>query len=301
MLVTGGTSGIGAAIVKEAVAEGAKVIFTGRRADLGDAVVAAAGGGAYAAYVPADHTIATDCHAAVDALFSHTFDGDAGPAAATRRVVLVNNAGVVPAGGLFDTSEATWASTLDLNLSVPWRMTRLVVDRWDRRRVLAAGTGGASSSSPSLLPPAVVNVASDWALVGAPQALAYCVSKAGLLQLTKCVALELASWGVRVNALCPGDTQVERWGATPGSAAAPLGGAVGYFTGGGSSSSSAGGDAGAGAPLAQDAIDADASALPLGRVAAPIEIARAAVFLASADSSYMTGSALVIDGGNTAR
>lgn len=292
VLVTGGTSGIGRATVLEAVAEGAKVLFTGRREALGAEVAAAAGGGAWAAYLPCDHCEAADCHAAVDALFSWVFEGESAPAAESRRLVLVNNAGVVPSGGLFDTSEAVWDATMDLNVTAAWRMTRLVVDRWDRRRVLAAASAPAAAASAR--PPVIVNVASDWALVGAPQALAYCVSKAALLQLTKCTALELAGWGVRVNALCPGDTQVERWSAAPGSATAPLDGAVGYYTKPGLASAD-------GAPLSQAAIDADGADLPLGRVAVPQEIARAAVFLASDDSSYMTGSSLVVDGGNTAR
>jgi len=85
----------------------------------------------------------------------------------------------------------------------------------------------------------IVNNASDWGLVASPLATAYCVSKAALIQLTKCVALEYARDRIRVNAVCPGDTHVERWSMD------------GYFRGSGAVST---------AEVATDGAD-----LPIGR------------------------------------
>lgn len=122
---------------------------------------------------------------------------------------------------------------------------------------------------------AIVNNASDWGLVASPLAMAYCVSKAALIQLTKCVALEYSRDRIRVNAVCPGDTLVERWGSD------------GYFRGSGA--------------VSKAEVAADGADLPIGRVASAAEVAKTVLFLASDDASYMTGSCLVVDGGNTAR
>jgi NAD(P)-dependent dehydrogenase (short-subunit alcohol dehydrogenase family) len=120
----------------------------------------------------------------------------------------------------------------------------------------------------------IVNNASDWGLVGAPNALAYSVSKGAVLQLTRSMALDHARENIRVNAICPGDTQVERWQQ------------AGYHRDGGDQ---------------QELLARLGAALPMGRVGSVAEIARAVLFLACDDSSFMTGAALPVDGGNTAQ
>ena len=120
----------------------------------------------------------------------------------------------------------------------------------------------------------IVNNASDWGVVGAREALAYAASKGAMVQMTRSMALDHAHENIRVNAVCPGDTFVERWTQE------------GYFR-----------DSGA---VSQDeALHSDT--IPLGRVARASEIARAVLFLACDDSSFMTGATLLVDGGNTAQ
>ena len=115
-----------------------------------------------------------------------------------------------------------------------------------------------------------------FAKVGARDAVAYCTSKGAVIQLTLAMALDHARENIRINAICPGDTFVDCWLDE------------GYFEG------SEGVDM-------EHALKESGVGLPLGRVAMPEEIAKTVLFLASDDSSYMTGSILMVDGGNTAR
>jgi NAD(P)-dependent dehydrogenase (short-subunit alcohol dehydrogenase family) len=249
-LVTGGTSGIGAATAALFAAEGADVILTGRRRELGEKVAGELHSlGVRAAFVPADHTQLEDCVRAVAEALRLCGHID----------VLFNNAGVVLKGTAETTSEEDWSYLMNLNLTAVWRMSRLVLPH------LRTAGGGV-----------IVNNASDWGVVGAADALAYAVSKAAVVQLTRCMALDLAGENIRVNAVCPGDTFVERWLER------------GYFE--------------ASDPVTLEQAKTEAAAqLPMKRFGTPQEIARAVLFLASADSSFMTGQTLVVDGGNTAR
>ena len=241
-LVTGGTSGIGRATAELFAAEGAQVAITGRRAALGEAVAGQIRG----RYIVADHRRAEDCHQAVEQTL----------AAFGRIDILFNNAGIVVSGTAESTSEQDWQDTLDLNVTAVWRMSRLAIPHMRRQ-------GGG----------AIVNNASDWGLVGAPGVVAYCTSKGAVIQLTRAMALDHAAEGIRINAVCPGDTFVERWLQE------------GYYRFSGQVSEA----------------EARQTDLPIGRVAEASEIAKAVLFLASAESSFITGTALVVDGGNTAR
>ncbi|MBN2549841.1 MAG: SDR family oxidoreductase [Anaerolineales bacterium] len=242
-LITGGTSGIGRATVELFLAEGAKVAFTGRRKSLGLELAARSG----AKFLYADHRLKEDCERVV----AETL------AAFGRIDILFNNAGVVIKGTAESLSEQDWQDTLDLNVTAVWRMCRLAAP------VMRQQGGGV-----------IINNASDWGLVGAPEALAYAASKGAVIQMTRCLALDHARDHIRVNAVCPGDTFVERWIEQ------------GYYRGSGAVS---------------EAEARQSDTIPLGRVAEAAEIARAVLFLASDDSSYMTGAALVVDGGNTAQ
>ena len=248
-LITGATSGIGEATALLFAQEGARVAITGRRTALGHAVVArieAAGGEAI--FVQADHTQFEDCRRTVETVLT-TWG---------RIDILCNNAGVVPAGTAESTSEEVWSYTLALNVTALWRMSKLVLP-------LMRKQGGG----------VIVNTASDWGLVAGENAVAYCTSKGAVVQMTRAMALDHARENIRINAVCPGDTFVQRWVDN------------GYFQ-----------DAG-GVDL-EAALQESGQALPMGRVGQPEEIARAILFLASDDSSFVTGSAMLVDGGNTA-
>ena len=243
ILVTGGTSGIGRATVELFVNEGAGVAFTGRRAELGRPLAEKLG----AVYIQADHRRSEDCERAVTETLQ----------AFGRIDILFNNAGIVVSGTAESTTEMDWEDTLALNVTAVWRMSRLVLP------VMRRQGGGV-----------IINNASDWGLVGARQATAYCASKGAVVQMTRAMALDHASENIRINAVCPGDVFVERWLEQ------------GYFRGSGGVDETAARESGE---------------IPLGRVGETIEIARAVLFLASEDSSYMTGATLVVDGGNTAQ
>jgi NAD(P)-dependent dehydrogenase (short-subunit alcohol dehydrogenase family) len=248
-LITGGTSGIGKATALLFSQEGATVVITGRRVELGQEVVAemeASGG--RAAFLAADHTNAEDCRQVVERVIAEF----------GRLDILFNNAGLVLSGTAESTTEEAWSHTLDLNVTAVWRMSKLALPHM---RMQGGGV--------------IVNNASDWGLVAGKNAVAYCASKGAVVQMTRAMALDHARENIRINAVCPGDTFVERWVQK------------GYFSGTDSRAVEAG-------------LQTLGEALPMGRVGQADEIARAVLFLASNDSSFMTGATLVVDGGNTA-
>jgi NAD(P)-dependent dehydrogenase (short-subunit alcohol dehydrogenase family) len=241
-LITGGTSGIGRATAELFAAEGAKVAFTGRRSQLGLEVAQNIGGH----YIQADHRQMEDCQRSVSETLAQF----------GRIDILFNNAGIVVSGTAETTTDEDWEDTLRLNVTAVWRMSRLVLPAM---RVQGGGV--------------IINNASDWAFVGAPAVVAYCASKGAVVQMTRAMAIDHAKENIRVNAVCPGDTFVERWVKE------------GFYRVSGGVSEA----------------EARRTDLPIGRVAETIEIARAVLFLASDESSFMTGAALLVDGGNTAR
>ncbi|MGE5123033.1 MAG: SDR family NAD(P)-dependent oxidoreductase [Acidobacteriaceae bacterium] len=241
-LITGGTSGIGKATVELFASEGARVAFTGRRSDLGQQLAKQTG----TYYIQADHRLMDDCQRSVNETVLKY----------ERIDILFNNAGIVVSGTAETTTDQDWDETLLLNVTAVWRMSRLVLP------VMRSQGGGV-----------IINNASDWAFVGAPEVVAYCTSKGAVVQMTRAMAIDHARENIRINAVCPGDTYVDRWVKE------------GFYHNSGSISEE----------------EARKTDLPIGRVAETIEIARAVLFLASDEASFMTGSALLVDGGSTAR
>jgi NAD(P)-dependent dehydrogenase (short-subunit alcohol dehydrogenase family) len=241
-LITGGTSGIGKTTVELFTSEGAQVAFTGRREKLGRELAKKTG----AHFIRADHRLMEDCKRSVNETVEQY----------GRIDILFNNAGIVTSGTAETTSDADWDETILLNVTAVWRMSKLVLP------VMRSHGGGV-----------IINNASDWAFVGAPAVVAYCTSKGAVIQMTRAMAIDHASENIRINAVCPGDTFVERWVNN------------GFYHGS--------------TPVTE--AEARQTDLPMGRVAETIEIARAVLFLASDDSSFMTGTTLLVDGGSTAR
>jgi NAD(P)-dependent dehydrogenase (short-subunit alcohol dehydrogenase family) len=240
VIVTGGTAGIGEATVDHCASLGARVIFTGRNAARGTEVAART----------RSRFIRSDVRekGAAEAIVRDVLSGEG------RIDVLVNNAGVLFLGKAEECTDEEWEETIATNVTGVFRMSRAVVP------VMRRQGGGA-----------IVNVASDWALVAAQSAVAYGTSKGAIAQLTRSMAVDHACDRIRVNAVCPGDTETEML----------MRGATGK---------------------AREKIAArHGAAIPLGRMGQPQEVAKLIAFLASDDAAFITGALMAIDGGNSAQ
>jgi NAD(P)-dependent dehydrogenase (short-subunit alcohol dehydrogenase family) len=171
-----------------------------------------------------------------------------------RLDILVSCAGVALARTVADTTLEEWRRLVDTNLTGVFLCGREAV------RYMRAHGGGV-----------IVNAASELALVGAPAIAAYSATKGGVLQLTRAMAADHTSDGIRINAVCPGPV------------ATPL---LDELT--------------AAAPDPEREREETIAATLLKRIGRPEEIAAAILFLAGDDSSYVVGTALVVDGGLTA-
>ena len=249
-IVTGATSGIGKATALLFAEEGADVVITGRRAELGkSASDEIRQKGVRCVFVQADHAQAEACSHVVERTLAEF----------GRIDILFNNAGIVTKGTAETTEEAIWNETLAINVTAVWRMNKLVIPHMKKQ-------GGG----------VIVNNGSDWSVVGGKNAFPYIVSKGAIGMMTKAMALDFARDNIRVNAVCPGDTFVDRWIEK------------GYFE--------------YSDPVSlEQAIKDSSEYIPMGRFGKPEEIAKAVLFLASDDSSFMTGHLLLVDGGNTAQ
>jgi NAD(P)-dependent dehydrogenase (short-subunit alcohol dehydrogenase family) len=245
-LITGGTSGIGRATALLFAQEGARVAITGRDRERGAGTVEEIRAlGSDGLFVPADVRIRADCERSV----AETVDRFG------RLDVLFNNAGVYVENDVLGCDEDEWDLQVDTSLKGTYLMSRAALPH-----MIARGSG------------AIVNCSSGWGLVGGIRGAAYCAAKGGMVVLTKAMALDHGPQGIRVNAVCPGDTETpmeyadaERKGVT------------------------------------WEEYTAWASeGRALGRMGRPEEVARAVVFLASDAASYITGAALPVDGGGVA-
>lgn len=249
-IITGATSGIGRATAYLFADEGADLVITGRRAELGqrvsDEIIQK---GTRCVFVQADHSQADDCSRVLERTLAEFGRVD----------ILFNNAGIVTSGTAETTTDEVWNETLAINVTAVWRMSKLVIPIMKRQ-------GGG----------VIVNNGSDWSLVAGRDAFPYIASKGAVGMMTKAMALDFARDNIRVNAVCPGDTFVDRWLEK------------GYFE--------------YSDPVSlEQAIKDSSDYIPMGRFGKPEEIARAVLFLASDDSSFVTGHLLLVDGGNTAQ
>ena len=240
VLVTGAQQGIGAAMVREFSAAGADVAINWLDDEVAAQHVAEELGarGRRAFLVQADVSRLEQVQPMVSAVRDGLGAID----------ILVNNAGIFPRVPFLEMTEHDWDQVLDVNLKGSCFCAQYVA-----KAMVAAGRQGA-----------IINIASGAALRGSPRGVHYVASKGGVLSLTRAMALELAPYRIRVNAIAPGltDTAQPRYGSS------------------------------------EAEIAVMAQAIPLGRLAQPEDIARAAVFLASADAGFVTGQTLHVNGGS---
>ncbi|HEX5809336.1 MAG TPA: glucose 1-dehydrogenase [Anaerolineales bacterium] len=249
-IITGATSGIGKATALLFAEEDADVVITGRRAELGQRLEhEIRARGARCLFVSADHSRADDCSRVVERTLAEF----------GRIDILFNNAGIVTSGTAETTTDEVWSATLAINVTAVWQMSRLVLPHMRKQ-----GKG------------VIVNNGSDWSVVAGKDAFPYIMSKGAVAMMTKAMALDYARENIRVNAVCPGDTLVDRWLEE------------GYFD--------------SSDPVTvEEAMQESSAYIPMGRFGKPEEIAKAVLFLASDDSSFVTGHLLLVDGGNTAQ
>jgi meso-butanediol dehydrogenase / (S,S)-butanediol dehydrogenase / diacetyl reductase len=242
-LVTGGGTGIGAAVARRLAAEGYAVVVTGRRAAPIEEIAAEIDGLA----VVADTGLVDDAERAVRETVERFGGLDA----------LVCNAGIGGGGSLRDLDPATWDDVLRTNLTGAFLTCRAAIDH------LAARRGS------------VVTISSVSGLRASPESLAYCASKAGLLMLTQCMAVDHGPEGVRVNCVAPGWVRTPMADEDMDVLAERLG-------------------------LDREAAYAETTVdVPLRRPASPEEVAATVAWLVSDDASYVNGSVVTVDGGHT--
>ena len=244
-LITGGASGIGRATALLFAFEGAAVAIADVNVRAGETAateITQSGGGVI--FEPADVTHAADCRRVVARAIRDFGQID----------ILFNNAGIIRRATVLDLSEDDWDRVMAVNVKSVYLLSREVIPHMKR-------TGGGS----------IINTASGWGLAGGARAAVYCASKGAVVLLTKAMAIDHGPQKIRVNCICPGDTDTGMLRAE----AQQLG-------------------------EANDLFLADAAKRPLGRVGSADEIAQAALYLASDASSFVTGTALVVDGGGLA-
>ena len=237
-LVTGGGSGLGRAIALAFAEQGAGVMIAGRR-DAPLAETSSAGSGRIRRVV-ADVTIEEDRRRLIDTTVAQLGGLD----------ILVNSAGILEGGTIETTTLQAWDRSMDINVRSVFALTRLATPHLEARRgnILMLSSVAGTRAYPGVL--------------------AYCVSKAAVDQLTRCLALELAPKGVRVNALNPGVvvTNLHRAGGMSESDYAAF-------------------------------LERGKTTHPLGRVGAPEDVAALALFLATDRAAWITGGTFSVDGG----
>lgn len=245
-IVTGGAQGIGAAIVEKFLQEGSSVAVLDLDAERGEEMIARLSASEQRVrFLECDITIAEQVDAAAE-----TVGRELGPID-----VLVNNAGVAAYFDAADMTEDQWEKVFAVDLKGMWLCTRAVLSGMRRE---ARGS--------------IINISSVHARMTTRGAFPYAAAKAGVVGLTKSLALDEGPRGIRVNAVLPGYTRTR---------------------------------------LVQEYIDMQAdpdvvegqilSVHPLGRIATPMEVANVVAFLASDEASFVTGTEVVADGGLSAR
>ena len=244
-LVTGGASGIGRATAALFAREGAAVAVADLDAAGGGAVVQTIREqGGRALFVLCDVSQVADCQRAVQA----TVDAWGG------LDILFNNAGIIRRTTVLDLTEEAWDQVMAVNVKGIFLMCKYAIP------VMQKAGGGA-----------IINTGSGWGLVGGANAVSYCASKGAVVNMTRAMALDHGAQHIRVNCVCPGDTDTGMLRDEARQLGAP-----------------------------EEAFLAGAADRPLGRIGQPQDIAQAVRYLASDAAAFVTGTTLVVDGGGLA-
>ncbi len=244
-MITGAASGIGRATALLFAREGAAIAVADVKTDDGQRVadeIIESGGRAF--FEPMDVTRTVDCRRLVERAFREF----------GRIDILFNNAGIIRRATVLDLSEEHWDRVMAVNVKSIYLLSREVIPHMKK-----AGGG------------TIINTSSGWGLAGGAKAAVYCASKGAVVLLTKAMAIDHGPQNIRVNCICPGDTDTKMLREE----ARQL-------------------------EVENSRFLADSAKRPLGRVGTPAEIAQAALYLASDASSFVTGTALVVDGGGLA-
>ena len=244
-LITGGASGIGQATAILFAQEGGAVAVVDINAEQGQAVVQEIESqGGRAIFILCDVTRAEDCRRTVDTLLELL----------GRLDILFNNAGIVRRADVVETTEPEWDQVMAVNVKSIFLMSKYAVP------VMIKAGGGS-----------IINTGSGWGLKGGRNAVSYCASKGAVVNMTRAMAIDYGPQKIRVNCICPGDTDTPMLRNEANQLDQPI-----------------------------DQFLAEAADRPLRRYAQPVEIAQAVLYLASDASSYVTGATLVVDGGGLA-
>lgn len=243
-VVTGGSAGIGAATARLFARMGADVLILDINGEEGEKTAKGIRNEGYnARFMVCDVTREEDCKnvAAQVQARNKTLD------------ILFNNAGVIVRKSVTDLAEAEWDAVIDVSIKGAFLLSKHLIP-------LMKEEGGA-----------IVNTGSGWSLKGGDNAAAYCAAKAGVLNLTRSMAIDYGRYNIRVNCICPGDTDT----ALLRSEARQLGEDETMFL-------------------------KEAGDRPLGRMGTPDDIAKSVLFLVSPMSDWISGTSLLIDGGGMA-
>ncbi|MCP4319890.1 MAG: 3-oxoacyl-ACP reductase FabG [Hyphomicrobiales bacterium] len=241
-IVTGGAKGIGYAIAKRYLRDGARVIIADQDEKAGEAACDDLSELGDVQFVAANVAERLDVRNLVAKALDAFGDID----------ILVNNAGISHSAEFLELKEADFDRVLGVNLKGAFLCSQAVA----RHMVDRVKDGGD--------PGCIINISSINSVVALPDQVPYSVSKSGVAQLTRVMALSLAAHGIRVNAIGPGSIMTDMLGSLVGD---------------------------------KNAREKILSRTPLGRIGEPGEIAGIAAFLASKDASYVTGQTVFADGG----
>jgi len=243
-MVTGAASGIGRGIALRLAELGAAIVILDIDAAGGKSTEERIAQQGKARFEKCDVRSSRDCQQAVAAAID----------AFGKIDILCNNAGVIVRKDVTSLKEDEWDLALDVTLKGIFLLSREVIPH-----MIKAGSG------------VIINTGSGWSLKGGPQAASYCAAKAGVLNLTRAMAIDYGKHNIRVNCICPGDID------TPmlQSECEQLGEETVTFL-------------------------REAANRPIARVGTPEDVANAVLFLASGMATWITGTHLVVDGGGLA-